>query len=209
MAFKVPFQHYPALPQSQGGLYIARNFSEVEKYVNGIGISPPSATFPTNPVDNQLFWESDTDKLWVYTSPNWVELARSGAWTAYAPTASGVTNVTTSGAWTRSGRTIHGYAYMIGTASTGVSGRYGLTLPFAPASSNVPLISGRLLNAGAYEYAIVGRFGDGGGSQIMFMHAVDSTGVGVVGDGGGTLPFSFGNTDSLEVAFMYQAATSV
>lgn len=37
MAFKVPYQSYPALPQSQGGLHIARNFAEVEKHLRFTG----------------------------------------------------------------------------------------------------------------------------------------------------------------------------
>lgn len=33
---KVPFQSYPALPKSEGGLYIARNFDEVQKYLSSV-----------------------------------------------------------------------------------------------------------------------------------------------------------------------------
>jgi hypothetical protein len=44
MAFKVPYQSYPALPQSQGGLFIARNFSEVQAIIDGLRTDVNNAT---------------------------------------------------------------------------------------------------------------------------------------------------------------------
>jgi hypothetical protein len=39
------------------------------------GLATPSATFPTQPRPGELFYETDTDILWVYRSGGWTMLA--------------------------------------------------------------------------------------------------------------------------------------
>jgi hypothetical protein len=88
------------------------------------GLKTPAATAPGSPVEGDLFYETDVDKLWVYDGAAWVELGRTGAWTDFTPTyVQGVTVTKTINyaRWTRLGRTIIAQVSMNAT-STGTAG---------------------------------------------------------------------------------------
>jgi hypothetical protein len=61
--FKAPHQRYPDLPQ-QGGLYLARNFDEVQRFISGpkgmTTLRVTSTTRPSTPYSGQQIYETDT-----------------------------------------------------------------------------------------------------------------------------------------------------
>jgi hypothetical protein len=116
----------------------------------GISVYPaarlhvPDVAFPANPSEGDLFYETDTDKLWAYNGSAWVEMGRTGAWTDYTAASQaeqGVALTTTIGCstWTRFGRTIV-WSFALTIASAGTAGQGIQLIP--PVASAGPSFAG-------------------------------------------------------------------
>lgn len=99
------------------------------------GLKIPATAFPVaSPIDGDLFYEQDTDKLWAYDGANWVQQVASGQWDSYVPAISGTGWVlgsgSTDGRWTRMGRTIFFSGNInFGAGCASGTGQLGITVP--------------------------------------------------------------------------------
>lgn len=180
-----------------------------DRRIRRVGARRPGPTAPNGATEGDVYYNTSSDKLFIWNGSAWVQQIASGAWDTWATAVAGITNTTNVTRWTRFGRTIIASFRLTGTGATVSSGRIGLTMPVLPEANRLMSGGAYLLDGGAYEYACTIRQGDGGGGQIMFMHSKDGLGVGMVGDAGGTLPFTFGNTDVIQGTCTYEAAASV
>lgn len=100
------------------------------------GLWRASADFPAAPAKGDLFYETDTDKLWAYNGTAWVELGRTGVWTDYVPTLTQSVTVSKTvnyARWVRFGRTIHAQ-WSLSATSAGTAGQAVIvSYPFATA----------------------------------------------------------------------------
>lgn len=169
------------------------------------GLSTPSATFPTSPREGDLFYETDTDKLWAYNGTAWVEMGRTGAWTDYTPTNTNITvgNGTEVARWTRDGRRIYvQYRLTLGT-TTAFAGSLRVGLPVA-AVSGLHLGSAWYSDTGTRVFSGTCTAGTSDSTSVDLWH----TESGNAGQVNGTNPHSWAATDHILVAIVYEAAAS-
>jgi hypothetical protein len=222
--FKAPHQRYPDLPQ-QGGLYLARNFDEVQRFISGpkgvTTLRVTSTTRPSSPYSGQPVYETDTGSFSFWNGSAWSPIG-TGAWTTYTPvlTAS-VTNPTLgsgavqNGRYTKIGRTVIGQAAIFfGTAgvANGI-GEYRFSLPAAAgtevevSSHNTAMGHGHLYDSSTNTLvAIVVEHGPG---QMGYFLMFKTTGTGVTAQFTVTenSPWVWAASDQLIITFAYETTS--
>lgn len=176
------------------------------------GIWPPGPAFPALPNDGDLFYETDTDKLWAYdlSITAWVQQIASGAWDVYTTGIdASVTDpgISSQGAkWTRLGRTIHGYGRM--TLSTGGSGVYEFNLPVACNPSTNAIIGSGWLYDGSLNLMHAATLISP--NTAIIRAGIYDTQPGTAGGYGVThlIPWTWATGDIISFAFTYEAAAS-
>lgn len=178
------------------------------------GLQRPATTFPLNPVGGDLFYETDTDKLWSWNGSAWVLQVASGAWDTFTVSISGtgwaLGNAVTAGRWTRMGRTIHFDAHITwGSTSTFGTGSLDVNLPVVKegGSINNRLGTATLRQNGGAGFA--GRWSVGGASTVarLSWHRVSAPHV-IFDNVTNVNPFTWVAGDIVYWAGFYEAATS-
>lgn len=127
-------------------------------------------------------------------------------WTSYSPSWGGsvsnpsIGNGTLTGLYTKVGKLVHvRIALAIGSTSTGGSGRWTFSLPFAPAAQ-------QCLAAVAEDTSAATRYG--GAAWITPGTGVFAVALGS-GNGGvaSTVPFTWANGDQLYISGSYESST--
>jgi hypothetical protein len=213
--FKAPHQRYPDLPQ-QGGLYLARNFDEVQRFISGpkgmTTLRVTSTTRPSTPYSGQIVYETDTDNFSYWGGAAWISLIQ-GQGTTYTPTlTASVTNPTLGtggvreGRYTTWGHMVHvEYHIKFGTAGTNQGvGLYWISLPFpaiTPFRNSAPRGVGWGFNAAAnLQYAGVEIIGP---PYDRVEHRMVTTGLQVFTD---AQPFVWGANMEINGSLTYRAA---
>lgn len=128
-------------------------------------------------------------------------------WTSYTPTWGGsvsnpsVGNGSITGSYAKVGKLVHvRIALVIGSTSTGGSGRWTFTLPFAPAAQQA-------LTAVAEDTSASSRYG--GAAWITPGTGVFAVALGSGGNAGvsSTVPFTWANGDQLYINGTYESST--
>ncbi len=77
-----------------------------------------AATRPSSPGEGWHIYETDTDKVYVYSGAAWVEHSRIGAWTSYTPTFANMTSAAGNFLYTVEGKKLTlSYNFTAGTAT--------------------------------------------------------------------------------------------
>jgi hypothetical protein len=178
------------------------------------GFWTPGPTFPASPTAGDLFYETDTDKLWAYNGTSWVEMGRTGVWTDFTPVfVQGATPGMTSffSRWTRFGRTIHWQCKASFNGSpTGTANNVVLvTLPFVTVSADFRVIGiADFYDGSQAKKAVCEAEMYGSNGTLSFNPCAQYTDqrLGVTGDGLGGPAIASG--DQLTLAVTYEAAAS-
>jgi hypothetical protein len=171
------------------------------------GLWAPSTTFPTAPIEGELFYETDTDKLWVYDGADWVELSRAGIWTNFTPVLSqgastDISKTVAYSRWTRFGRTII-YAFRLTASGAGTAGAaIGVSVPFARAAQGYQVGPGQI-----YDTSISYRYGESwefATSTVINLSGAESGGGAI----GAAPSFAVATGDQMRGTIIYEAAAS-
>ncbi|MBO2461663.1 hypothetical protein [Actinomadura violacea] len=173
------------------------------------GILPVNDVYamPPNPYPGQKVWRRDLSAEMIYDGTNWQTLSY-GVWTSYTPTwGSGGTqpvlgNGAATGRYYLVGKTCSMFAHIrLGSTSTVGTGTYTVSLPFTPRSGEPSqfLIS-RMLD-GSAGAAWAGQAYLGSNKPNLTYQGTTSL-VSV----NPTQPFTFANTDELQVFGTYEIA---
>jgi hypothetical protein len=169
-------------------------------------INAPATAFPVGPTEGELFYETDTDKLWVWDGTNWVELGRTGAWTSFTPTLTqpgAITKTNTYSRWTRFGRTILASFSLAVTAAGTAGSPVQVGLPFSCA------VGGQTAGSGwIYDASTTTRYAgswEASGTTVVAL-VTDVTG----GNVWGAVPsLALASGDVMEGILLFEAAASV
>lgn len=151
----------------------------------------------------------DVNTVTVYTGAAWSTIGPIlGAWIAYTPTWSGTLgNGTVAGAYQRIGRTVNFRASVIwGSTTSHAAAVQSLTLPFTPVGylAFQPLGQSAAQDSGVnVNYGSMWYFAT---NVVNFGAAVSVTGGVTSGQMSNTVPFTWGNADSLLVQGCFEAA---
>ena len=110
-----------------------------------------SGTRPSG-VEGQMIYETDTDRLYVYSGSGWVEWAGIGGWASYTPTltqSAAVTKTTTWATYMKLGRTVFLNGRLDVTGAGTANNVVTVSLPFTAARSSGTIGSGDLYDASA------------------------------------------------------------
>lgn len=172
-----------------------------------------SGTRPASPVEGMTIYETDTDKLLIYSGSSWIEGLNLTAWTSYTPTwgSSGVApaigNGTITGKYFRSGRLISFLAFLrAGSTTTFGTGSFTLTLPVAPHNSTArKSFTGFVFDDSASDiYEIRGHSTTATTINLYFpLSGTDGKLSGITGTG----PITMANNDEISVSGTYESAT--
>lgn len=170
-----------------------------------------STTRPTATVfEGQVIYETDTDKLLVYSGAAWVEFATIAAGTSYTPAFTSTGTAPTMNAGNRTGRyfvngkRVTGWARCtftaLGAGEGAGTGNYRISLPLTASS---PIANGDLLGAATVEDAGTRRY-------VGTATIATTTTARVVVDGGAELsatgPVAPANGDVYMIRFDYETS---
>jgi hypothetical protein len=164
-----------------------------------------SATRPAAPYEGLFIWETDTQKIQVYTGGAFVEMEPAGPWTSYTPALTNVTlgNGAITGRWCRRARMITAeMQFTLGSTSAVGGGGAGLGLPVAAAAASRAVGSCHYLDTGVRNHVGTGRVNDTGASTLTLYHA-EAISTGNVTTTG---PFTWGTGDQIFASVMYESA---
>lgn len=166
-----------------------------------------SPTFPGSPVEGDLFYETDTDKLWVYDGANWVQQIASGAWDSYTPTNTAITlgNGVQTARWTLMARTIHVNYELTFGSTTAFTADVSIGLPVASATAgNYPGVATYPTGASS-NIRRLGSVRRNGSLLTQLNHANPAGNLGVVNP---TNPDTWQTGNVVWVSLTYEAAAS-
>lgn len=172
------------------------------------GLWRASADFPANPAHGDLFYETDTDKLWAWGGTAWVQQIASGAWDTWTPTLSQGATVASNpqhARWTRSGRTITGQFRIAATAAGTAGSEVAVSLPVAALTTSTSRAIGHgwLIDVSVATY--VGTWNVATTGTASFI--TDQSGTN--GNPWGILPnVALANFDVMAATLTYEAAAS-
>lgn len=156
-----------------------------------------SSTRPTSPVEGQPIYETDTDKVLIYSGSEWIEIASLG-WGSYSPTwttagtAPVLGNGVTSGYYKREGGRGTVWARLdAGSTSTFGTGGMRLSLPSGWSAVTGDSGAGFLIGAGAVYYPILAYVSAGTTIDLYAPSSATDTRLSPVS---GTVPFSWTST---------------
>jgi hypothetical protein len=170
-----------------------------------------SATRPSSPVEGLQIYETDTDKVYIYSGTAWVQGGSYVGWESYTPTWSGTKgNGTLSGWWTRQGRSIDYYIKLVwGSSTTHPASINTFTLPVAVHARYTDTIG--ILG----EVAIL-DFGTATFTARAYKSAASSSSIQLAKTGGltqgdaavtNTVPMTFTTNDEVHILGRYESLT--
>jgi len=172
------------------------------------GLWAPANDFPPSPLEGDLFYEQDTDKLWVWDGAAWVQLVASGAWASFTPLlwqGGTVTKTVTYAKYTRVGRMITAIVNLAITGTGTGTTEVHVGLPITAATSD-----GCTVGAGAIYNA--SNFATYPGTAEIITSGTevrlrDTAAPGISILGAAQFTDAFANGDGLTYAATYEAAS--
>lgn len=111
-----------------------------------------SGTRPAG-TEGQIIYETDTDKLYIYSGSGWVRFGAQGGWTTYTPTltqSGAVTHTATYAKYEKIGRKVTVNFVLAVTGSGTASNKVTVSLPFTAAQAgDMGVGSGGIVDASA------------------------------------------------------------
>lgn len=101
------------------------------KLAAGYRLTYAGASAPGSPDEGDVWYETDTDKLWAYNGTSWVAALDPNAWTDFTPQWLGMTegNGANAGAYQVQGKTLRFRASITLGSTSSVSSTLGIILP--------------------------------------------------------------------------------
>lgn len=166
--------------------------------LGGVGVVTSGAR-PAAPYEGQVIYETDTDKLLVYTGAAWVEMAPAGAWSTYTPANTNITvgNGVQSASFTRLGRLIHARYKLTWGSTTAFGGAVQVGLPAAEVGGLTVVGNAWMLDSGTGEFIGIARV-----SAASAVFVITSAGSTV----NATTPHTWATNDILALNMTYESA---
>lgn len=171
-----------------------------------------SGTRPSSPQEGMIIFETDTDRVYIYSGSTWVQLGGIGAWTAYTPTVGGwsIGNGTLDCAYQKIGRMVTARVSLVAGSTTTYGAALTFTAPVTAVTGAEQWGMGSLFDGSSVTAPCAVRLASAGTSFQVYSLTVPSTPSFVRNDNTAvatTSPWTWGTSDAVRFTMTYESAS--